>query len=299
MSVLPKLRRAAALTGLALAAAATPAAAAKYQVIVSGMVILPPEETHTSGLERTFAPGDVVMRAPLGWADAAQVNQEIVLEIAGVRETIVPGVILHGTTRAVGGDLATLPEGARIYCGGQRVNAMGAAIGMATFGLTNLGTRVARIRRFCLVDADADQRFERAFLEGTKRREDQHMVEIAPVPYEAARNRPIGPGDFIQVRYATGGLLGNSQIFVDVHNSSSQQPIEYIYTGGGRSLARNRAATAFRTAPRQFAIGDARFTVLAIDPESRAARIRYESDFALTPVSVGYRPQTVYVYVPR
>ena len=297
MSVLSTLRRF-ALAGLALAAAATPAAAAKYQVAVGGMVILPPEQTHASGLERTFAPGEVVMRAPLGWADSALVSREVVVEIAGIRDTFVPGVYLHGTTRAVGGDLASLPAGARIYCGEVRVNAVGAAMGVATFGLTNIGSRVARIRRFCLVDGDADNRFERAFLEGTKRREDQHMVEIAPVPYEAAQNRAIGPGDFIQVRYGAGGLIGTSQIFVDFYSGNIQQPIESLYTGVGRAPVRNRAGTAFRTVPRQFAIGDARFTVLAIDPETKAARIRYESDFALTPVYVGFRPQTVYVYVP-
>ena len=298
MSILKFSRRVAALAALALAATATPALAAKYEVAVSGMVILPPEEPHASGLERTVTPGEVVMRAPLGWADAALVNQEVVLEIAGIRETIVPGVYLHGTTSAEGGDLASLASGARIYCGETRVNAIGAAMGVATFGLTNIGSRVARIRRFCLVDADADNRFERAFLEGTKRREDQHMVEIAPVPYEAAQNRPIGPGDFIQVRYAAGGLIGTSQVFVDFYTGNILQPIESIYTGGGRSPVRTRAGTGFRTTPRQFAIGDARFTVLAIDPETKAARIRYESAFALTPVNVGFRPQTVYVFVP-
>lgn len=298
MSFFSNALRLAGVAGLALAAAPSPAAAAKYQVTVSGMVILPPEAPHASGLERTVTPGEIVMRAPLGWENAALVNQEIGLDIAGIRETIVPGAYLYGTTSARGGDLATLGSGARIYCGEVRVNAIGAAMGVATFGLTNIGTRVARLRRFCLVDADADGRFERAFLEGTKRSEDQHMVEIAPVPYEAARNRPIGPGNFIQVRYAAGGLIGTSQVFVDFYAGNVLQPVESIYTGGGRSPVRNRAATAFRTAPRQFAIGDARFTVLSIDPGTKAARIRYESDFALTPVSVGYRPQTIYVYVP-
>ncbi len=299
MSLFLNARRLAAAAGLAFAAAATPASAAKYEVTVSGLVILPAEAPHAAGLERTVTPGEVLMRAPLGWADAASINQDVMLEIAGVRETIVSGAYLFGTTSARGGDLATLREGARIYCGEQRINAISAAVGMATFGLTNLGTRVARLRRFCLVDADADNRFEHAFLEGTKRSDDQHMVEIAPVPYEAGRNRPIGPGNFIQVRYAAGGLIGTSQVFVDFYVGNAQQAVESIYTGGnGRSAVRSRAATAFRTAPRPFAIADARFTVLSIDPETKAARIRYESDFALTPVSVGYRPQTVYVYVP-
>ena len=284
---------------LALALAATPAAAAKYQVVTGGMVILPPESPYAAGLERTVSPGDIVMRAPLGWADAGSLNQDLALEIAGIRETIAAGVLLQRTTSARGGDLATLGSDARIYCAAPQVNAMGAAMGVATFGLTNIGTRVARVRRFCLVDADADNRFERAFLEGTKRAEDQHMVEISPVPYEAAANRPIGPGNFVQIRYATGGLLGNSLIFIDVNAGNALQGLDAVYTGGGRSPVRHRAATAFRTAQREFAIGDARFTILSIDPATKAARIRYQSDFALTPVSFGYRPQTIYVYVPR
>lgn len=297
MSLLSKRARLAAGLGLAFAAA-SPAAAAKYQVVTSGMVILPAEAPHPAGEERTVMPGDIVLRAPLGWADAALLNQDVVLEIAGVRETIASGAYLFGTTEARGGDLATLGGAARIYCAAPSVNAIGAAMGVATFGLTNLGTRVARIRRFCLVDAEGDGRFERAFLEGTKRAEDQHMVELAPVPYDAAPNRPIGPGNYIQVRYGAGGLIGTSQIFVDVYTGNAQQGLDSIYTGGGRAPVRNRAATAFRTAPRPFAIGDARFTVLSIDPATKAARIRLEREFALTPVGLGYRPQQIYVYVP-
>jgi hypothetical protein len=288
-----------ALAGMALAVAAAPAHAGQYRVEVSGTVILPPEETHAAGLERAIVPGDIVMRAPLGWADAAAIRQDVSLEIAGLRETISSDSMLSGVTSARGGDLAGLPEGRRIYCGEQRVNAIGAVAGIATFGLTNIGSRVARVRRFCLADLDADGRFERAFLVGAKRAADQHMIEIAPVPYEAALNRPIGPGDFIQVRFGAGGLLGNPLIFIDYFHGNILQPIDSLYTGVGRDTVRTRAATAFRTTPRAFAIGPAQFTVLSFDRQTKAARIRYERDFSLTPVNVGFAPQTVYVVVPR
>lgn len=287
-----------ALMGVALATA-SPAYAEQYRVEVSGTVILPPEETHAPGLERAIAPGDIVMRAPLGWADAATIRQDVSLEIAGLRETIPAGALLSGITSARGGDLAGLPEGRRIYCAAQSINAVGAVAGIATFGLTNIGSRVARVRRFCLADLDSDGRFERAFLVGAKRSADQHMIEIAPLAYEAERNRPMGPGDFVQVRYGAGGLLGNPLIFVDYYLGNILQPIDALYTGEGRAMVRTRAATAFRTTPRQFEIGPARFTVLSFDRETKAARIRYERDFALTPVNVGFAAQTVYVVVPR
>lgn len=135
------------------------------------------------------------------------------LEIAGLRETIPAGALLFGAASARGGNLASLLHDARIYCGGMRVNAIGAAMG-ATFGLTNIGSRVARIRRFCLVDTDAGGRFDPAFL-GARRADDQHMIEIAPVPCLAMRDTPIGPGNFVQVRFGTGGLLRNALLFVD------------------------------------------------------------------------------------
>lgn len=288
-----------ALAGMALAAAAAPAHAGQYRVEVSGIVILPSEETHAPGLERSIAPGDILMRAPLGWADAATISQDVSLEIAGLRETISSDAMLFGAASARGGDLAGLPEGRRIYCGEQRVNAVGAVAGIATFGLTNIGSRVARVRRFCLADVDSDGRFERAFLVGAKRAADQHMIEIAPVPYEAAVNRPIGPGNFIQVRFGAGGLLGNPLIFIDYFRGNILQPIDDLYTGEGRAMIRTRAATAFRTTPRGFAIGPAQFTMLSFDRQTKAARIRYERDFSLTPVNVGFAPQTVHVVVPR
>jgi hypothetical protein len=287
------------LAAMALAAAAAPAHAEQYRVELSGTVILPPEETHAPGLERAIAPGDILMRAPLGYADAATIRHDVSLEIAGLRETISSDSMLFGATSARGGDLAGPPEGRRIYCGEQRVNAVGAVAGIATFGLTNIGSRVARVRRFCLADLDSDGRFERAFLVGAKRRDDQHMIEIPPVPYEAAANRPIGPGNFVQIRYGAGGLLGNPLIFVDYYLGNILQPIDSLYTGEGRATIRTRAATAFRTTPRQFAVGPAQFTVLEFNRETKAARIRYERDFALTPVNVGFAAQTVYVVVPR
>jgi hypothetical protein len=288
-----------ALLGVALIAAASPAYAGQYRVETSGAVILPPEETHASGEERAVVPGDIVMQAPLGWADAATLSQDVSLEIAGLRETIRAGALLSGITSARGGDLAGLPEGRRIYCAPQSVNAVGAVAGIATFGLTNIGSRVARVRRFCLVDVDSDGRFERAFLVGAKRSADQHMIEIAPLAYDAAANRPMGPGNFVQVRFGAGGILGNPLIFVDYYLGNIPQPIDSLYTGEGRAMIRTRAATAFRTTPRQFAIGPAQFTVLSFDRETKAARIRYERDFELTSVNVGFAAQTVYVVVPR
>lgn len=286
------------VAALAMVAVAAPAQAGQYRVATSGTVILPSEETHQAGSERAIAPGDILMRAPLGWADAATVGQTVSLEIAGLAETIASGSVLHAATEARGGDLASLPEGRRIYCGETRVNAIGAVMGLATFGLTNIGNRVARVRRFCLVDRDADGRFEGAFLVGAKRAADQHVVEIAPVPYEAARNQPIGPGNFVQVRFQAGGLLGNPLIFIEYFLTNVPQPIDWLYTGEGRDIVRSRAATAFRTVPRPFRIGPAAFTILSFDRETKAARIRYERDFALTPVAVGFRPQTIYVVVP-
>jgi hypothetical protein len=287
------------LAAMALAAAASPAHAGQYRVETSGAVILPSEESHAPGLERAVVPGDIVMRAPLGWADAATLSQDVSLEIAGLRETIPAGTLLSGVTSASGGDLAGLPEGRRIYCAAQSVNAIGAVAGIATFGLTNIGSRVARVRRFCLADLDSDGRFERAFLVGAKRSADQHMIEIAPLAYEAERNRPMGAGNFVQVRFGAGGLLGNPLIFVEYYLGNIAQPIDSLYTGEGRAVVRTRAATAFRTTPRQFAIGPAQFTILSFDRETKAARIRYERDFELTPVNVGFAAQTVYVVVPR
>jgi hypothetical protein len=288
-----------ALAALVMVAAAAPAHAGQYRVEVSGAVILPSEESHAPGLERAIAPGDILMRAPLGWADSATIGQDVPLEIAGLRETIPAGAPLSGITSARGGDLAGLPEGRRIYCAAQSVNAVGAVMGVATFGLTNIGSRVARVRRFCLVDLDSDGRFERAFLVGAKRADDQHMIEIPPLPYEAMRNHPIGPGNFVQVRFGAGGLLGNPLIFVEYYLGNIPQPIDALYTGEGRAMIRTRAATSFRTTPRQFAIGPAQFTILSFDRETKAARIRYERDFELTPVNVGFAAQTVYVVVPR
>jgi len=300
MSRSRKKRRGRLAALFVLLAAAAPAQAGQYRVGLAGMVILPAEAPNAAGSERRLMPGDTVMRAPLGWFHTAAIAEDVTVEIAGVSETITPLSQLWAVISRRGGDLSSLAEGAPIFCGELRTNAVAAVASSLTLGLSSVATRVARQRRFCLVDSDSDGRFDRAFLVGAKRAPDQIMVPITPVAYREARNVPIGEGNHIEIGYSGGGLLGSANFPVGFYVGGVRQPIDLMLTGDGRGIVRTSAAPNFRSRriPMAVTIGSAQVTVLAFDSQSKGATIRYDRDFQWTPVSVSYRPQTIYVYVP-
>lgn len=297
---LSKARRLGAAAVFAALAFAAPAHAGQYRVSLAFRVILPPDQPHLAGEERSITPGDTVMTARLGWFHTATVANDVRIEIAGVDETITPSSLLLRTIRATGGDLSTLSKQARIFCGELRTNQVANTAGALTLGLTSLATRVARQRRFCVVDTDADSRFDHAFLVGAKRSEDQHMVEIAPTPYSEARNQPSGPEDRIEIRYSGGSLLGRANFPVNFIIGGNRQVIAEMLTGDERGIVRTRANPNFRSdrIPVTLDIGSARLTVLAFDSQTKTARIRYDHDFRMTPVAVTFPAQTIYVYIP-
>ena len=180
----------------------SPAQAEQYRVATSGTVILPPEETHRGGL----GAGDRAGRRPdagaarLGRRRHRPPRPSRSKSPACARRSR-PGSVLHGATAARGGDLAACP----------RAGASIAASSASTRSARRWGWRrsaspiSAAGSRGCGASA-----WSTAMRTGASSgpswsapsaRADQHMMEIAPVPYEAARNRPIGPGNFVQVRY--------------------------------------------------------------------------------------------------
>lgn len=297
-------RRSVGAVSLAVALALLPSPAAAgsraYRVSLSGMVILPPDAPRQSGEERVVRPGDIVLRAPLGWGSSATIDTDLRVEIAGVAETIAAGARLMEARERSGGDLGTLSDEARVFCADERVNVTNVLASSMTLGLSNLATRVSRLRRFCFVDGDRDGRLERAFLVGTKRDEDRRMVDISPTPYTHAENRPIGEGHHIELVYDRAGLFGVPGFRLGHLAAGSPQPVQTIFTGVGEDRSRTRAATAIRTAriPQLLEIGPASLTVTRFDPETKEATIRYERDFSLTPVAFLAPPQTTYIFVP-
>ena len=79
-----------------------------------------------------------------------------------------------------------------------------------TLGLSQLGARLAKETRLCLIDSDSNGDFDKAFLVGLKKKEDRFVVDMAPVPYTSHINAPMGENSYMEVVFYDGGMLNGA-----------------------------------------------------------------------------------------
>jgi hypothetical protein len=286
--------------GLLAAPVAAQADDGRYQVALKSLMILEPEQAPAKGEERAIAPGDVLYKAAIGWADTATSSQDIKVTVAGVTDEIQAGTLLHRAENARGGDLKSLAQKAKIYCGPQRANAAKSIASAMTLGLSSLASRVAKATQLCLVDSDGDAAFDKAFLVGLKKASDRKMVELSPIAYDAQENRRHGEQSYVELSYHDGALLIGPNFKLKVMLDGAAQDLKAIHT----ELPAKKRSSVVRAIelgamPQHFDVGPAYFTVTYLDHKTKAARIRYDYEMVATPVALEYRPQTIYVYVPR
>ena len=270
-----------------------------YVALTLPQVLLPPAEPIAPGTERVLQPGDTLFSARTGFLMAATLDQEMSLAIAGKDATLPKGTILLRSF-AGGGDIRTLPKGRSIYCADPQYDAGRGIAALLTLGLSNLGTRLSKTTQFCFVDSDSDKRLDRAFLVGTKRPEDRVTVEVQPTDYTAQFNMPT-PGDAAVSFVYRGQRLLAGPLFELRYSGAAGNIASIRHMGEKGKLATTRSTVGIKLdkLPQTISLATAKVTVLSIDPETRAARVRVDQDIRLTPFSLTYTPQTIYVYVPR
>jgi hypothetical protein len=270
-----------------------------YVALTLPQVLLPPAEPIAPGTERVLQPGDTLFSARTGFLLAATLDQDMTLAIAGKDATLPKGTILVRSF-AGGGDIRTLPKGRSIYCADPQYDAGRGIASLLTLGLSNLGTRLSKTTQFCFVDTDSDKRLDRAFLVGTKRPEDRVTVEVQPTGYTAQFNMPT-PGDAAVSFVYRGQRLLAGPLFELRYSGAAGNIASIRHVGEKGKLATTKSTVGikFDKLPQTITLATAKVTVLSIDPETRAARVRVDQDIRLTPFSLTYTPQTIYVYVPR
>lgn len=266
-------RLACAFAALACAPLLVAAGPRNYRVTVAPSVILPPEQLVARGTERTVRQDDILVRARLGWLNAATLDQDVTLTIAGESATLSSGTILLGAL-ASGGDLDTLPSGFQVYCAEERYNSGRGVANMLTLGLAAAGQRVRPNSRFCLVDSDADARFDGAFLVGTRRAEDRQMHEVAPAAYRAEVNMPMRGENEIQVSYSQGRNNARPTLRTQIVQEGRRQSFYSIVTlAGPGTLLHTSPSVRLRPnrAPQKVLAASAAFTLLDFDATTGAA----------------------------
>lgn len=297
-----------ALSGLiaALLLAAGPAVAAgrdgkEFQAFTTGMVILKPIDPPAIGSERTVKEGDVVFRAPLGWFHHAVSDQDITARIIDLDWTIPKGSFLQSVAGMSGGNLSSLPKTAKTYCDAPKQDTVKGLMHSLTLGLSQLGARIAKETRLCVIDSDGNGDFDKAFLVGLKKKEDRFVVDIAPVPYTPHINAPMGENSFMEVVFYDGGMLNgaNFQIRVSINGQMAglsgirafapAKPTTLTYVNSQQDIKSKKL-------PYPMTFGPAQLTVTALDKLAKTATIRVDRNLSWTPLIPVYPPQVIYVY---
>ncbi len=265
-------------------------AATGYQITPSSNRILPGEDKLAPGAEFTVKKGEVFYSRPVGRAWMAVLGGDVTATIAGKSATLPKGMQLN-VARRVDGKAGDELEAAGVFCAPVQNN-WNFGKGIANLLTLSLFSRTERLdptSQFCLVDGDGDAMVEKAFLAGARKAEDLQPITIEPTPIAVARDVPLPGESEARLRFAGGvGILGNIGVDLEVIEGGNR----LVYSNGRTLVGKGKL-------PKDVSIFGASFTILSYDPETKEARIRWNSGFR--PAEYGVTTTTTYIpiYIPR
>lgn len=294
-----------ALAGCVLQAGPAVAADKKnrpYDVTVTGYVVKPSGQSMPVGQDLQLREHDVVLKGDLAWFSATHLAAPVTVHALDLDFPIPAGATLRLAAGYQGGDLASLPKEARVFCEEPKHNTVKSLAFAATLGLSSLGSRLARDTRTCLVDSNGDATFDKGFIVGTKKADDRHMVDIEPIAYETKMLDPL-PGDSrLEVEFLDGGALSGPGYRLNMIVDGKEEAFAALHffplTGAFMLRQRHQRVQGLKLSklPMGIAFGSARIDTSAFDPETKVATARIVRDFGVNGFVVEPLPQYIYIY---
>jgi hypothetical protein len=238
-----------------------------------------------------LAEGDSVATYPLGYGLAARIRTPFSAQVAGKRETFGAGDVLTGAiVRGVKRDEFPGPEIAFCATPRKRLETVLAAPPEPekVFG---------KHTRMCFIDRDGNGILDGAFLHGAKLPADKAIVDLPPQPVELLESLPIEAGE-MRLVYSYSGLYQGANFKLDIRERGKEVSYDYLLREfGGRIVTSSDDVfvSIRKLLPYSFDIAGGRFTVLALDPKTKTARVRIDRHI---PVGL-YRARqtrTIYIY---
>jgi len=276
-----------------------PKAPKPFAVQSRGMMLLTPTVAPPADTEQVVRQGDVLASAPVAWVRTARLPTELTGTVADLPFTLPADTLLMGV-KARGGNIASLPPSAEVFCASPQVD-MGKVLGSSlTFGLSNIGNRYARETQVCLVDTEGDGTADGVFLVGAKRPEDRVIAALPPAPITAESGRPVGEHYVMSIIYDDGGVLRPPNLSLQAVVPGADGNVESVVFGDGPVVRQVPVMTKLHDGrfPQELTVGSAAFTVTALDIKAGTATIRHKAPLQPGPFAAKLRPQTIYIFVP-
>lgn len=256
-------------------------------------VALPPQ---SPTIERTVAPGEVMLEQDVRLPQAARVEAPVALDMAGERIDVTPDTVLEAVTLG-GPPTEALGPMRAAYCVRPKVDigktSAKAVASVIAFGVFGGMMRTGMDPRMCLIDRDADGRFDTAVHLGAKRKADLRPTSVPPTPYRLEENVPTADGVADQVRVLYEGPKGSSErglLRVQVRLADEWKNASWLKR---RVEARSLPATIS-------IIGGAQLMITALDPTTGVAQVRIDRPFTAPPPLADPNVRVpIYIYVPH
>lgn len=285
--------RVAAVMPLCLSLGAAGPGFVPFTVTMTGLEVLAvPAERR--GTERPLDHGGVVLRAGVGMEHGAQVTSRASFNVAGLNYSLSRGQALLAARSASGGTLRDFPK-AKVFCDRQRErNRDSNGKLLVLRGVA----RFERLTRLCLVDADDDRSFEKAFVVGARVGSDWQMTDIPPIPYAERRHIGLGNSWQLQVIYLSN-FAGGGNFSVSLRLDGQNVDLSAVkLRDRNRKVQATRVSTKFKGGklPFRYQVGSAAFVVTAVDGKQITIRQDSDLDYAPLTYSLVNRTKIWYIY---
>lgn len=273
-----------------------------FDVVLTGYVVQPSGKSLPLGETKIVKEHDIVLSGSLFWFNTAKTTDSITIRAVDSDFTIPAGKALRLAARAVGGDLATLPSAAVTYCEEFRHDLVKGWAQLATVGIASLGARLQSDTMTCVVDSDRNGDFDKAFIVGTKRSEDRHLVDIAPVKYVSTYIDPVAGDSKLELEFLDGGMLSGPGFGMKliINGQSASFAALHFFPLQGYSRARIRTnpyqGIKLKNLPWSVGLAGGQVEVTAFDKASKSATVRVVSDIGLRGFVIEPHPTYIYIY---
>lgn len=211
------------------------------------------------------SPGRIIARAQLAEADAVQLTAPMTIAWSGEKRRWNRYQMLDAAHVP---DRPDLPD--IVYCEWRQDGSAGKVLGgQMLFGLVGALRSTSTRTRFCLFDTNGDGMLDHAVLIGAKRASNRGAFAIPPMAVKAFPGQPIADSE-VRLRYAGDtGTPGTLAFDIEVSLHGLAQPVPDA-----------RHVVPIASLPAKVRIGDARITILAYRPSTRAANLWVEHGLA-------------------
>lgn len=240
---------------------------------------------------------DAALLGVLGFRSITMATKPVSVNIGGLEWTVARGTPLFMIRRFTGGELSALAPTAKVYCVPEKDHAWKPKdVKLASAEEKARKARFNKKTQLCLLDAEGDGNFEKAFLKGLKKAEDNVSVEIAPMSYSEVKNVAFPKGSYAAILFHHQNALHTPRFYAEIYDKgtriylaklempASADSADFISVPISQNVTKSNL-------PQVMNFGPASFTILAIDSKAKTATIRREKNWGWVPLEI-----TVTVY---